>query len=626
MARATRITWVACLLWAMVGVRVGAQPTIEQMLSFSPIQKDVVVSTPSAADTKTCEVKVVQGSRAGSGGYLLVDAKKQPLRRFLDSDGDKKVDTWSYYKEGVEVFREIASNGSKKANQFRWLNSAGSKWGVDADGDGKIDDWRLISAEEVGQEAFLAVATRDFARLKALLITEAEMQGLKLSSAQTQRIAELHRDAPKKFSELTKTLASLDKATFVRVEGSHPQCVPGETYGAEGDIIRFSSKAILYESAEKKHDWLHTGELVLVGAAWRLIDVPSTVEDPGVMREQGPSNGNPKLQEILTKLAKVDEEFQAAQPGTKEGRAALEKRLALLQEILQTVDGKEREAWYKQLFDNLTTAGQAGDDDALKNLTNLRDQVVKSMPGTNLAGYVTYREMWAKYARSLSSPNATQKDLTKLQESWLDQLAKFVQSFPKAEDTPDALSQLGLGCEFSGKEDEAKRWYNQVYTAFPEHPLAARAKGAERRLGIVGQAMELTGPQLGSGSPYDLTQAKGKVAIVYYWASNWKQSIADFAVLKKVHADHHVKGLEIVTVSLDDNGDEAKKFLETSPLTGTHLFQASMSKAAASLNSPLADQYGINGPTLFVVGRDGRVVQRSIQASELDDVIRKMNQ
>jgi hypothetical protein len=55
---------------------------------------------------------------------------------------------------------------------------------------------------------------------------------------------------------------------------------------------------------------------------------------------------------------------------------------------------------------------------------------------------------------------------------------------------------------------------------------------------------------------------------------------------------------------------------------GVHLHQSGPN-GATGLNSPLALQYGINGPMLFVVGRDGRVLLRSPQVGDLEPELRK---
>ena len=91
---------------------------------LAPKLDDVVLSIPSADELKSCTVVSVQGATQGSGGFLLLDANKKPLRRFYDSKGGGKVDVWSYYKDGVEVYREFDTAYKGSPNNFRWLNVA----------------------------------------------------------------------------------------------------------------------------------------------------------------------------------------------------------------------------------------------------------------------------------------------------------------------------------------------------------------------------------------------------------------------------------------------------------------------------------------------------------------------
>ena len=191
MARRTRLCWAkvggaaALLCWGGLAPAT-AGPTPAQVLSFKPRQAGVDCTTPTPEQQTACKVELVKGRRGS--GWMLSDASG-PLRRFFDSDGDNKIDTWSYFKDGVEVYREIDANRNGKPDQFRWLNSAGMKWGIDSDEDGRIDTWKAISPEEVSQEALQAVASRDYGRLQALLLTEAEVRALALTPAESRAFA-----------------------------------------------------------------------------------------------------------------------------------------------------------------------------------------------------------------------------------------------------------------------------------------------------------------------------------------------------------------------------------------------------------------------------------------------------
>src|SRR5262249_31559146 len=68
---------------------------------LAPRQGGGEIRTRGPADAASCKVDLVKGQGKASG-WLLSDANGQPLRRFFDSNGDVKIDVWSYYKDGVE--------------------------------------------------------------------------------------------------------------------------------------------------------------------------------------------------------------------------------------------------------------------------------------------------------------------------------------------------------------------------------------------------------------------------------------------------------------------------------------------------------------------------------------------
>ena len=111
---------------------------------LGPKFDDVNLSVPTPEELKNCTVKLVNGTVPKSNGWLLSDPKGQPLRRYFDANGDGKVDMWSYYKDGIEVYREIDTTGAGLPDNFRWLNGGGTKWGVGGF-DAKTKEWRMTS-------------------------------------------------------------------------------------------------------------------------------------------------------------------------------------------------------------------------------------------------------------------------------------------------------------------------------------------------------------------------------------------------------------------------------------------------------------------------------------------------
>src|SRR5438552_15512664 len=99
-----------CLLLVGATAARAQAPSVETMLEkrFDPKQKDIAITTLTQADMAFCTVRAIAGSRPGSTGWELLDGKKQPVRRYFGGKGAKGgVDTWCYFKDGVEVYREL---------------------------------------------------------------------------------------------------------------------------------------------------------------------------------------------------------------------------------------------------------------------------------------------------------------------------------------------------------------------------------------------------------------------------------------------------------------------------------------------------------------------------------------
>jgi len=255
----------------------------------------------------------------------------------------------------------------------------------------------------------------------------------------------------------------------------------------------------------------------------------------------------------------------------------------------------------------------------MTRLVSLEQQLASALPaGHPLTAYVTYREMQADYSRSLP-PHGKETNFSKIQEAWLSRLAKFVQAFPKGEDTPDALLQAGMVSEFLNKEVEAKNWYKQLKDGFGDKPQAKKAEGSIARLELEGRSLRLTGaPMNDPNITFDMDQKRGKVVVVYYWASWNTQCTGDFTKLKAM-LDTHSGKVELVCVNLDNTLDEARTYLQSNPVSGTHLHQD------GGLESKMATDYGIQVlPTIFVVGKDGKVVNRNGQIANLEDELKKL--
>jgi thiol-disulfide isomerase/thioredoxin len=620
--RRAGLTVAACLLaW---GAAAGAEaPAVERMLAIRPTQPDVVYTTPATDKQAGCKVELVKGESGRGSGWVLKDEEGNLLRRFFDTNGDNQIDVWSYYKDGVEVYSEIDTTFTHKPDHFRWLNSGGMKWGIDTDKDGKIDTWKQISPEEVSQELLQALIKNNAARFQALLITEQELRALGLPAEQAERIRQQLKAANEKFQDVIAKLGAKlsPKTTWLHLETAAPQCLPAGEKGPSADVLRHSRGTILFDVGGG-NEWVQTGELIQVAAnCWRLTGGPTPgAAPPDAGDGRGPTIEDPEVRKLVEALSELDKKAPASEGGPS---AALTQhhlaRADLLEKIVNKVKAEQREQWIRQLADSLSSASQSSPKDdttALDRLRNLETTLGKALPGHNLTAYVVFRRMQADYSLKLQQ----NKDFNKVQQEWLEHLGRFVQGYPKADDAPDAMLQAGLVAEFLNKDVDAKNWYTQLARNFPDKAQAAKAQGAVRRLDLEGRPFALSAPTLAdANTSFEIGQLQGKVVLVYYWASWNSQCAGDFAKLKALVESHGPKGLELVTVNLDNDAKAAREFVKNTPAPGTHLYPA------GGQESKQATEYGIMVlPQLFLVGKDGKVSNRNAQIANVEDEVKKL--
>jgi thiol-disulfide isomerase/thioredoxin len=616
-----------CLVFLAATATAGAAPTVAQMLTFRPKQ-DIVCTTPTADEQAKCTVELVKAARGS--GWMLKSPTGEPLRRYMDTNGDNNIDVWSYYYKGVEVYREIDSRYTGKVDQYRWFHHAGSRWGIDPNGDGKIKTWKVISPEEVSQEVLQALIKRDYARFQALLLTEAEIKTLDLPAPEADRIRDVLRKSQARFQDTAAKLTGMNaNVRWDHLELALPQCLPADTNNMRQDLIRYTSALVFYQTGDEtkgpiEAKGLQLGELIQVGSAWRLIDAPvpgSLVRDPG---DSG-SVTNKEMEGFYRELGELDKTAPQGSANAAELYAYNSKRANILDKMIALADKlgpkevkpEDREQWVRQVADCLAVAAQnspGSDKSAYQRLVALRDKAVKDQPGSNLAGYATYCEIMSDYNIRSANPK---EDINKVQKDLLDKLAAFVQDYPKAENTPDALMQLAMISELMNEEGQAKKWYEMFCKNYPTHPQAAKMKGAWDRLELNGKDLVLAGSTL-SSSHFDVKSLRGKVVVVYYWASWNGQCAADMEKLKNLLTVYGSKGLEVVCVNLDNTPAEAKNFLQGKPVPSTQLYEP------GGMTGKLGEQYGIMVlPTMFLAGKDGKVINHAEQMTTVEDNVKK---
>lgn len=595
-------------------------------LTRKPIQPGVVV-----AETTGLKAEQVAWPKPANGpaptGVVVKDAQGRTVRQFIDTTGQNKPNIFSFYANGVEAYREVDTKGSGKPDTFRWLGPNGGKWGQDHNGDGIVDNWISLSAEELSQELFTVLITKNPHRLAPLIVNEADLKKLGLPAGEIQAVTQRAAQAPDRVQKTGQALGITEKSKWIHLELGLPHVTPGDSFGGPEDLVRHRTATVLFDLGDGKTAGVfQLGEIVQVGRVWKLIDGPA----PGAAQQGGGDDAPgglipPEVQPLIAKLGQIPLPQQGDAPAVV--IKSHTDRAAVLEKIVEQLKGAQQEPFLRQVIDAYAAAAEHKDGNAKKRLDQWVDTIEKAAPGSPPAAYAAFRLASAEYAIKIAALGTSPKedDVKAVQKSWRDSLEKFITKYPRAaEETPEAMLRLAIAHEYAGKDGEAaaKVWYERLAKDFPTHSYAARATGAVRRLTSEGQPMTLAGRTL-QGGQYTIGQHTGKVVVVYYyWAAYGYNTGPELTYLAKLQSEFGPKGLEIVTVSLDDEPKRAAEALNAAQLgtVGTHLISP-----GGPDRSPLAVEYGIQMvPHVFVVGKDGKVVNRNAQVVTLKDEVEKL--
>jgi len=607
-------------------------PKAEELLARKPIQA-VSVSTPTAAELETCKVEAANYPKPASGaaptGIIVKDGQGRILRQFIDTTGSGKPNLVYFYHNGTEAYREIDANGNGKPDQYRWLGVNGGKWGSDTNEDGSIDQWFVLSAEELSQEVFAAMQTKNAKRLEVLFPTEAELKSLNLPAVEIEKIRRSTTGAVKKMTEAATSLNVTDKSKWVHLECGLPTVVASDTFGGRDDFTKQTSAVVLFENGDGKTAGVFTlGEIVQLGKVWKLIDGPS----PGAGNSTGTSSGDSAGIVVPPEARPILEQLAAVRPASAPADMARyhAERATLLEKIAAVTTGENQQPWLKQVIDAHAARVESAPADAAA-MTVLRTwsaNIEKDHRGTGAAGYAAFRTLTAEYTVKMAA--ADEKSVRDVQKWWRDQLDTFIVKYPTAEDTAEAMMRLGVGHEYVGRDGEAaaKATYEKLAVTFPNHPHAAKARGAVARLASDGKAFNLPQASMLDGKPFSANELAGKPTLVVYWGNLYRdptgearvvENIKALAELVKLYGD---KGFRIVTISVDDEPARAVQALNAAGgLPGIHLHLP-----GGLDRSPLAVAYGIQFlPHAFLLAKDGTVVNRNAQVGPpLKDEIEKL--
>ena len=114
------------------------------------------------------------------------------------------------------------------------------------------------------------------------------------------------------------------------------------------------------------------------------------------------------------------------------------------------------------------------------------------------------------------------------------------------------------------------------------------------------------------GKPFKLSELRGKVVLIDFWATWCGPCVAELPNVKKLHEQFGGEHFEVVGVSFDRDAATARKFVGARQLPWTQIW------AEKADEGPIADIYGVGGiPATFLIGADGKVIERDMRGEVL---------
>ncbi len=618
----------------------AAKPTAAEALSIAPTQDGIEYERPEKADVARCTVETE--SAGGISGLVVRGPGGQLLRRFLDTNGDNRVDQWCYFKDGIEIYRDIDTDFEKdkaKVNECRWLGTAGTRWGIDDDQDGTIDRWKEISPEEVTSEVVAAIREKDAVRFRRLLLTAEEIDELGLSEKQAEELRQKVARAASAFAKEAGNQNLITRQTeWIDFGGSRPGVVPAGTDGSTRDITVYDNVTAVVETpaaGDKKHSQIVVGSLVRVGEGWRMIDLPGAlakdpkagglgfffmapiVNRPDIEAGSIAGNVSEEARKLFEELSALDKSLASAS-GSEDLVRLNARRADLLEKLISAATSVEdRSNWVRQYAETVGAAVTTGAfPDGVARLEKLADAIGKADGGQDLVPIVKLRLLQAIKDRDSQSEDA---DYTKVHQEWVKGLEDFVSEFSARPEAAEAMLQLAMGFEIAAKPKDAVTWYGRIVKDFPQSDMAKKAAGAKYRIESIGKRLALKGRSLDGRSTIDIGDHAGKVVLVHFWA-NWCEPCKEDIEKIRSLAAKHGKAFQPIGISLDMATADAVQFARDNRLSWPQLYEE-----GGMDESRLATELGVlTLPTMLLIDKQGRLVSYDLHGDDLDAELRKL--
>jgi peroxiredoxin len=167
-----------------------------------------------------------------------------------------------------------------------------------------------------------------------------------------------------------------------------------------------------------------------------------------------------------------------------------------------------------------------------------------------------------------------------------------------------------------GEFDVARQVLNALLARFKENPkVSQKARNDLKRLDTVGKPAPAFAAEDIKGRPIRLDSMRGKYVLVDFWATWCSPCVAELPRLQAAYRLYGGTGLEIVSVSLDENKTAVTDFVKVRNLPWPQLHNATSS-------ADLVESFGVSAiPATYLIDPQGTIVRLDLRGKKLDQVL-----
>ena len=194
----------------------------------------------------------------------------------------------------------------------------------------------------------------------------------------------------------------------------------------------------------------------------------------------------------------------------------------------------------------------------------------------------------------------------------------FVDQYP---DDPRSVQLMSnLAGYFSPDPKEALKIWKTLLAKYPDDRSAKYWPGKIRQSEGIGKPFELEFTDAIKGSEISMSDLRGKVVVIDFWATWCGPCIAEMPHMKELYAQYKDKGVEFLGISLDqpeDQGglDKLRKYCDENDIIWPQYYQGNYWSSEYSVS------WGINSiPSMFVVDQNGNLYSTSARG-ELNKIL-----